>query len=202
MKKKKRRDLIPLLGVPKSWFRVARRSVSINRIEERRTSGRGRDPPGRCSDQRPCPSDQQSAFPLPDRLNWSNRCSITLDASSWRSETRNDSLPGEKRDRLGEFFGNVSDLHRSVTSIDVQWKVDVHVDEFDSEAKEKRVSRRRISCVHWFERDAPCQLFQRNLCWSRLDEVSCWMFIAEEHLQGDIVQSISDARMKVLFHSC
>ena len=63
MKKKKRRDLIPLLGVPKSWFRVARRSVSINRIEERRTSGRGRDPPGRCSDQRPCPSDQQFAFP-------------------------------------------------------------------------------------------------------------------------------------------
>ena len=47
-------------------------------------------------------------------------CSIAFDGSLWRSETRNDSLPGENRDRLGEFFGNVSDLHRGVTSIDAQ----------------------------------------------------------------------------------
>ena len=43
------------------------------------------------------------------------------------------------------------------------------------------VSRRRISSVHWLERNVPHRLFQRNLCWSRLEGVSCWMFIAEEH---------------------
>ena len=136
-------------------------------------------------------------------LNWSSRCPIALDASLWHSDMRNDSLPGENRDRLNEFFENFSDLPRGVTSIDAprERQIDIGVDEFDSDTKEKRVSWRRISFVHWLERDVLRRLFQRIFCWSRLDEVSYWMFIAEEHFHGDIVQSISDVNTKVLFHS-
>ena len=63
------------------------------------------------------------------------------------------------------------------------------------------LSRRRISFVHWLERDVLRRLFQRIFCWSRLEEVSYWMFIAEEHFHGDIVQLISDVNTKLLFHS-
>ena len=58
------------------------------------------------------------------------------------------------------------------------WRGVEHHDEFDSHAKDNRVSWRRVSCVRLLERDVLRRLFQRILCWSELDEEYCSRFDA------------------------